>query len=52
MGEMLNTVFKSNIKMIRNFANTPKIFIDENTKLVVQGLTGGQGTFHATKSIE
>jgi len=48
---MLNTVFKSNIKMIRNFA-TPKIFIDENTKLVVQGITGGQGTFHTTKSIE
>jgi len=52
MGEMLNTLLKTNIRLIRNFSATPKIFIDENTRLVVQGITGGQGTFHAQKSIE
>src|SRR5205085_3390495 len=26
------------------------IFVDENTKLVVQGLTGGQGRFHGLRN--
>ena len=26
------------------------IFVDENTKVVVQGLTGGQGRFHGLRN--
>ena len=25
------------------------IFVDENTKVIVQGLTGGQGRFHGLR---
>ena len=28
------------------------IFIDENTRLVVQGITGRDGSFHTTQMIE
>ncbi len=28
------------------------IFIDENTRLVVQGITGGEGSFHTRRMIE
>ena len=28
------------------------IFVDENTKLVVQGITGGEGTFHTRACVE
>ena len=26
------------------------IFVDENTKVIVQGLTGGQGRFHGLRN--
>ena len=28
------------------------IWIEENAKVLVQGITGNQGTFHATKMVE
>jgi len=30
----------------------PKVFINEHTKVIVQGITGGAGTFHSKASIE
>ena len=31
---------------------TAKVFIDRNTRLIVQGLTGKQGTFHTEQALK
>ncbi|CAG9314144.1 unnamed protein product [Blepharisma stoltei] len=36
----------------RLFSHTAKVFVDKNTTVICQGITGAQGTFHTTKAIE
>jgi len=35
----------------RAASTTAKVWVDKNTKLVVQGFTGKQGTFHSEQAI-
>ena len=38
--------------MRRLFSHTAKVFVDKNTTVICQGITGAQGTFHTTKAQE
>ncbi len=35
----------------RAFSSTARVFVDENTKVICQGFTGKQGTFHSEQAI-
>lgn len=38
-------------RQIRAFSSTAKVWVDKNTKVICQGITGKQGTFHTEQAI-
>lgn len=50
LGKSLNPAVRQ-MRPERCFSSTAKVFVDKNTKLLVQGMTGSQGTFHTEQAI-
>ena len=48
--KIANKFFKRSL--IKNFSTVPFVFINQDTKVICQGMTGKQGTFHTEKAIE
>ena len=47
---ILNKFFRKTI--IKNFSTVPHVFINQYTKVICQGMTGKQGTFHSEKALD
>jgi len=47
----LATFASSSVNAVR-FSSTAKVFVDKNTRVICQGMTGKQGTFHTEQAIK
>ncbi|KAL6526809.1 hypothetical protein OROGR_015899 [Orobanche gracilis] len=48
-------LYPKQIQQHRNFGSpppTPAVFVDKNTRVICQGITGKNGTFHTEQAIE
>merc|ERR1712072_1620653 len=49
---MLRTVGRSNFTRAFSTGHNPAVFVNKDTKVICQGFTGKQGTFHSSQAIE
>lgn len=50
LNKTINKTLIQNLK--KNFSSAPYVFINKDTKVICQGMTGKQGTFHTEKALE